>query len=108
MNCNRCGKNNVPIEKIGFFCDDCDKIRHEEWNNRTFEHTCFQCGQNGGVVEAVWKAYGWAVTYGQAGTTHHCNDHKPVDSPKIQPENQGHGFKCERIENNKRKELTIE
>ena len=105
MNCNRCGKNKVPIEKIGFFCNDCDKIIHEAWNNRTFEEICFQCYQKGGVVEAVWKAYSWAVTYGQPQTTYHCNDHKPFDTPKIMSYNKGYEFKCKRIENNERKEL---
>ena len=103
MRCHKCGENNVPIEAIGFFCEECRKIKHEAYMNRTFEETCFQCNQKGNIVEAVWEAYGWAVTYGCPQTTHHCEEHKPYELPKIQPENQGHGFNMKRIENNQRK-----
>lgn len=102
MHCNRCKKNNMSIDDLGFFCKDCREIMHKAYMNRTFQEICFQCHQRGDVIEAVWKAYAWAVTFGQPQTTYHCETHKPAYEPKIISYNKGHGFKIFKIENNKR------
>ena len=103
------GEYDLTSTQPSFFmlcsCFECSKAprakkKENEVNKMSEdEKTCFQCGQKGVRTKAVWKAFGWAVTYGIPGTTYHCEKHKPYFTPKITVDNRDlkKVFKIERI-----------
>lgn len=99
--CEKCKRNPANPDSFGF-CDNCLSAYRDAYNKRTFEHTCFQCGQKKILSEAIWKAFGWAVSFGIAQTSYHCDEHKPFDEPKIMSYNRGHQFNLILLENNLR------